>query len=404
LDSLPSEAKYYLIEGFALVFLINLPLYLYLTGIWGVRPQLLFLFSLVFLPFARIPLHSTFALLPFAGWNMLFLLTITASAFLTYDSNGAVPGTLRYLGGTVVSFLALAIGAALPARRLLRTVCIATTVTSLICILDLIFPFVLPKNDGEFLLFGRAAGLYIQANGAGMAISLGFLMSHSVVGKRWFYLFFFICIAGLLATVSRGALLSFLPTLFFVKFPRVQVSTVVKLTIAIILLAGVAMASYDNLFEFQDSADLWLRLLGGRSLGIEGEIVDQAALDRIAAAAKAWDVFSDSPWLGAGVGHTRSWDLADAPHNMYLVFAAEFGGIVGLSLLTLYFISVYFSIADPSLKYNARLVLQFLALFFFFTHNHFDDYVALLIVGALVGTSLRFAGHSKIEHTFPERG
>ena len=396
---LPTHAKYYAIECFVFLFLINLPLYLYLTGIWNVRPQLVFLVALLFVPFARIPRRSTFALLPFAGWNMLFLLTVAASALMNSDSNGAVPGTARYLGGVVVCFLALAIGAALPERRLLRTVCFATAVTSLICLFDLIFPFALPKSDDEFIIFGRGAGLYIQPNGAGMAISLGFLVSHSVVDKRWFYPFFFICIVGLLATVSRGALLCFVPTLFLVRFPRVRSSTAVILVLAIMLLVRMATTSYDSWSEFQDSADLWLGILGGRSSGIEGDILGQSGLDRIAAAAKAWEVFSDSPWLGAGVGYTRSWDLADPPHNMYLTFAAEFGGIVGISLLALYFLSVYYSISDPRLKYNARLVLLFLALFFLFTHNHFDDYVAQLIVGTLVGTSLRFASHWDIPRT-----
>src|SRR5260221_3550019 len=156
-----------------------------------------------------------------------------------------------------------------------------------------------------------------------MVISLGFIVGHSVVYKRLFYLFFFICVAGLLATVSRGSLLCFVPTLFFVRFPRVRTSTVVKLGLAIVLLAGMAAASYDNWSEFQDSADLWLNILGGRSFGVEGEILDQSGSDRIAAAAKAWEVFSDSPWLGAGGGDHQSLDLADTPHNMYLSFASE---------------------------------------------------------------------------------
>jgi O-antigen ligase/polysaccharide polymerase Wzy-like membrane protein len=404
LDSLPTQAKYYAIECFVFLFVINLPLYLYLTGIWNLRPQLLYLVGLLFVPFARVAYSSAFVFLPFAGWNMLFLLTVASSALMNADSNGTVPGTYRYLGGTVVSFLAVAIGATLPPNRLLRTVCFATVVTSLICLFDLIFPFALPKNDGEFLILGRAAGLYIQPNGAGMAISLGFLMSHSVVGRGRFYLFFFICMVGLLATASRGALLCFVPVLFFVKFPGVRFSTMATLILVVVLLAGLATASYESWSEFQDNADLWLNLVGGRSFGIEGDIVDPSGSDRIAAAAKAWEVFSESPWLGAGVGYTRSWDLIDPPHNMYLTFAAEFGGLVGIPLLILYFISVYFSIADPRLKYNARLVLQFLALFFFFTHNHFDDYVALLITGALVGTSLRFIGYPKGARTSYERG
>src|SRR5258706_12190937 len=99
LDSRPTQAKYYTIESFVFLFLVNLPLYLYLTGIWGVRPQLFFLAALLFVPFARIPRRSTFALLPFAGWNMLFLLTVAASALLNPHSTGPVPCTSRFRGG-----------------------------------------------------------------------------------------------------------------------------------------------------------------------------------------------------------------------------------------------------------------------------------------------------------------
>lgn len=399
-SSILEKTRGILVAGFIVMFLIGLPGYLFLTGLWGVAPGSIFLVSLVFVLFCDVSYKSIQNILPFVTWHVAFLLIGTGSFIIHYDSVGADSGVLALWARVFVALWAVIIGASLPSARLMKIIAIATLVNALICLLDIIFPFVIYKPI-ELMLYGRAAGLFLQPNGAASAMALGFLVSHSEIDKRWFYAFFTATVLGLLATLSRGTLLCLLLTLVLVRYPSLVFSKNVIRIVGVItfLIAGFVYFLDIDWEALRETADLWLNVIGRRALGIGGDIVDMAALDRLAAAKKAWDTFAEWPWFGHGIGYIRHWDLADSPHNMYLAFAAEFG-VPGLMLSLLYFVAVYYSV-PIQYRYNTRLILVFLCLFFFFTHNHFDDYAALLIVGVLVGAALRSAHPSRVRAGSP---
>ena len=387
-SSIAEKTRGTLVAGFVLLFLVSLPGYVFLTGISSVAPRYLFLISLAFVFFCDITYKSIQNILPFVTWHVAFLLIGTGSFIVHYSSVWADSEVLAMWGRVFVALWAVIIGASLPSDRLMRIIAIATLITAMICLLDIALPFVLYKPT-ELMLYGRGAGLFLQPNGAASALALGFLVSHSEVDKKRFYAFFALTLLGLLATLSRGALLCLLPALLLVRYPKMECS---RKTVGIagaiaFLVAGFVYSLSIDWESLEVAANLWLRVLGGRALGSGGDVVDLAALERLDAARKAWDAFAEFPWFGLGIGHTRHWDLTASAHNMYLTFAAEFG-VAGLVLSLLYFVAVYYSV-PLRYRYNTRLVLVFLCLFFLFTHNHFDDYVALLIIGILVGASLR---------------
>jgi len=394
----PKKINYFLVEAFYFIFLISLPTYLYLTGIWGVGPKYIFFISFLFLFFVPLRYPSILPLWPFFVWHVSLLLVATFSFLWNYGPNWATSGVLRLLGGCFITSMAVVIGVVLPPNRLMRAICFSTIITALICCIDLVFPMVLEKRGGEIIYFGRAAGLFLNANEAGAAIALGFLASCSWVDKKWFYLFFLISVLGLLATVSRSAMLCFLGALIFMKFPSLVFSTRFKVIVtsifAVIILTGAAFyVFYADWQEVSDTWNLWLRLIGGRAFGLDGEMLDDSAIDRFVAAREAWNAFGDFPLFGVGVGSTRMSEQVISSHNMYLTFAAELG-VIGVLLIGCYFMAAYYSMPSSHFRSNARVVLVFLGLYFLFTHNHFDDYFPLLVVGTIIGSSLHFSGYS----------
>jgi O-antigen ligase len=56
-----------------------------------------------------------------------------------------------------------------------------------------------------------------------------------------------------------------------------------------------------------------------------GSTADFSQKERILLAEKAWALFAEHPFLGAGLGATELWNERTSTHNMYLMLMTDFG-------------------------------------------------------------------------------
>jgi len=159
-------------------------------------------------------------------------------------------------------------------------------------------------------------------------------------------------LAALLMTWSRGAWLGFIAAFVVMNVVRSRRAAAL-FALALILLSFVIVMGGLQLFpeaitqRFLD----FLPFLGGVDISrVEITPANFAVIERLAHWQAGWDMFSEHPWLGVGIGNYEPvypayalpyWDdpLGHA-HNYYLNIAAE-AGLVGLSAYLILWAAVF---------------------------------------------------------------
>jgi hypothetical protein len=194
---------------------------------------------------------------------------------------------------------------------------------------------------------GRGAGLFINPNGAGMAIVVGCLIGLPVLPKYWRELFLVVSSLGVLATFSREAILA--------QFIVVVGAGIARAVSMRMLAVGGALAialfaafSLGQILEQGGvlSSDNMSRLSMGTA--------DNSTAHRLEDAEQTLNAFEEAPILGQGIGTDEYWS-GEPAHNLYLRLMAD-QGIIGLLIIP----ALVFSLRRKSWDFYAFAIVFFL--------------------------------------------
>ncbi len=258
---------------------------------------------------------------------------------------------LIYLGNSIVSFLYSSQGE-IELQALTDTFVMISLLLSFLVIfqeneamrisrlaLFFVTMFAVSMNIIDFLLAtftkipGRSAGLYLNPTIAGKMLVMIMVLSVTLIHKRLRLLYCLFVGIGVLVTFSRGPWFLWGLAMAGLALGGYFESRHKSISIAFIsLFAGLILynALTGGVLEIMVATGLDSYLtqdtiirLGGHG----GAFLDYSTVSRMDAALKAWHVFANNPWLGAGLGIDQNWLVGS--HNTYLRMAAE-GGVIRL--------------------------------------------------------------------------
>lgn len=360
-----------LAAGGVLLFYTSVDLYAYQA--WSTPSPLIWTFFFVAVGLASAVSEqrrvTEVARTPLAMWLLVFFLVTTLWAVFAPN----VPTVQQALADryrSIALLVALMLLLAEPAAHRGALLALAAGVAAGAS-LNVAESFGLQFAENPARVAGRAAGLYVNPNGSGLALTLGLAAIVPRLSGRWHVPFLLLGLAGVTLTFSRSSMLVYaalLAVLLVARVVRIGPVTAAALVVAMALgcFGDALWRTYETSGVLNQNTQARLRL----------EVSDSGRLE---VAQRAWRLWLDSPLLGQGIGATADWDAGAQPHNEYLTLGAEHG-VVGLAL---------FPALVTALAIGGRAVIPFcsvLLLAGIFSHGLLTERPMLLLL-ALVGTS-----------------
>lgn len=252
-------------------------------------------------------------------------------------------------------------------------------------IYDITHPLTLIPAESEFATLGRAAGLFMNPNQSGAALVLGLAITLGVVAPRWRVAYAIVVSAGVVLTLSRGALAGLL--LVFAAL-LVEGRTLRREQVVRIAALGTA-AGYAFWLAF--SAELQSRFNVDPALVLDRVLwildssgrVDFSQAERAALAERGWLQFVASPFFGNGLGSTELWELRTSTHNLYIMLASDFGLVGWLVLPVLLLAAVRRNVTTLP----GGVAAAFLLLWGLISHNVLGEHYILIAMSLMAAIS-----------------
>lgn len=255
-------------------------------------------------------------------------------------------------------------------------------------ILEFFNPTLFVPEGAESKIIGRSAGLYINANQAGVGILLGMIFSYALVPQKLKLLFLLLCLIGIISTFSRTSIAAWFMIVFIMIFTRsINKKTAVSIGISLFISATILLpilVSFLDINLESGANNLINRLDFFSSNKYE---VDASQQERINIAKGAFRYFEDNPLLGGGLALTRYWEFQVSAHNMYLVLMAE-RGIIGFFIYPLFILSAVWKAKGEARKI-ALAFGAYVTVIGFTSHNILDSYHTLIAFSLMAGLSYR---------------
>jgi O-antigen ligase len=311
-------------------------------------------------------------------WACAYCAIVVTSVFWSEQSDATLAEVrLRLLGAgfMVTMLIVLADARALSSVR--SSIAVCTVVAAIINVYELPHPHVFSA------VVGRAAGLYMNPNMSGEALTLGALISVGSLSRRWRAPFLAIVLAGVVLTLSRAAIFCWvliLPLLITRRVVRVRalltaVCAMALVGAATLFLTAAGQRVLDAFRVGGDVLEVWNRVLSFNAVVAAGDFSTEM---RLAAARRAMEMFTTHPLLGYGTGATTTWAFPISTHNIYLRHLAEYGIVGGAIYPSLVGITSHGLWArDRTLAVATGL---FLLIWGLFSHNVLDAWYNLLAV------------------------
>jgi O-antigen ligase len=276
------------------------------------------------------------------------------------------PLTLEFfrvrLAGSMVGVAAIIIFADSSIHRLVRQImCAATVLAVALNLYDVLHPLTFTS------ILGRSAGLYINPNISGGAITYGFILAVEAIPERYRGTFAALSLTGVVCTLSRGAVAGWgliLPVFVLGRSFKLRRVGYAAIGCGLVLIAGIVLSGAKD--QVQGGLEVAGRLAGRLTpAGNQGN--DFATEDRLEAAGKALEMFAEHPLVGEGLGAT-----GDTAHNMYLTLGAEHG-FLGFLLFPILILAIGWN-PKSGVRATAVAFTLFLLWWGLFSHNLLEEY------------------------------
>lgn len=358
--------------------------YLYVVGSLPVPPPAIVVGLIALaLPLLLLPQHArALGDSPLLLWAGLYLAMAIVGYFVSDQSDVARTEVFRRFMSTALLAVLVVILRDNRIHGIARGGVVAATVLgALLNMYELLRPLTFSP------ILGRSAGLYVNPNISGGALTVGMILGVDWVRPRYRLWYVLLVGVAVLLTLSRGAIGGWLLAVAVLGWYR-------ELSLARLVLAGSGVAA----------ALLFLLLVSGRgpalleatralsspelarlSISSEG---DFSANTRFEVAVIAWRLFANRPLLGNGIGATHELLLGQGSHNMYLRDLAE-SGILGLLVMPLFVLMAGWG-ARGRARPTAHTFSVFLLAWSLFSHDVLDEWqylIAAALVSALAAES-----------------
>ena len=362
-------------------------LFFYNTGIFSFKPLYWLFFTIGFSAFILVLRKHTDAAgipLTLSVWLCVFLANSIICYLYSSQDEVATQALNESFKTTVLLLSFLIIFQVKDAVNVSRLALIAVVILSVAMnFMDFVTPL-WSKTPG------RAAGMFMTPTISGKMLILTMVLSIPLIPKKFRILYCAIAGLGVLVTFSRGAWF-----LWVVALTGLALTGYINLNRKIYSIGVVAFAAVfvlysaltGGLLEFFSTTGIDAYLTPNTMARLGGNVpfTDSSAMSRLDVAERAWEVFADNPWFGAGLAFEQSWDIG--AHNTFLRMAAE-GGIVRLAIFIALLI-ILWRMTDNI----GRVALVVYTISCFTSHDNLRQ-PALLLILALIATTV-YGHHSK---------
>jgi O-antigen ligase len=229
-------------------------------------------------------------------------------------------------------------------------------------------------------VMGRSAGLYLNPNQCAVALILGMIISLGVLPHRYRVLFAALVGIGVLLTLSRAAAIGWLITFFaLIKTGQISLRRSILIGGTLIAVTFVAAVWQWNRIEYR-LADLGV-LNANTTMRLNWfnkmDASDFSAIERKEVAEFGWEMFSESPVVGHGVGASIDWRYERSSHNEYLNMMVDHG-IVGFFILPLLALATTWR-ARGEARQISFVFTAFIMYLAFFSHNILNERPVLMM-------------------------
>jgi O-antigen ligase len=365
------------------VFFSNAVLFFFFNKMTVVAPSAWCYLTIAFASLALLSLASWRALLDswLCRWCMVFvMLTSLWFAWTVPSEQATIDLKLRLLAPALLVALVALLATPAAVRTALRTITACLVIATLLNAYELFHPLTFS------VVFGRAAGLYMNPNTCASSMVGGMILVMPVLTPRLRAAVMGMVGIAVLLTLSRGGIVLWgVASLMMIgsRAVRVRHLVLVAVALAVVGVAGLAatnrLATTLNIARIISSQQRVLDRVFRASETVEAG--DRSSASRVEVAQVAWGVFEDNPFFGAGVGAVTETRIGIAPHNMYLRWAAEYG-LVGL----LVYPALIVALVAPAWRSHHNIALQFavfLALLGLLSHNVLDDWPNVLLLAVM---------------------
>jgi O-antigen ligase len=327
------------------------------------------------------------------GWSAASA-SVAMAAFLW--SSGSDIALQEVRTRVMSSLLLVALGVLLHDRRSLRVARIAVLISMLVAVVMNVWEVTHPLTFS--IALGRSAGFYQNPNISGAAIIAGMLLALPAVPRRLREFLVLIAGAGILVTLSRGALLCWMISVALlvlfrgVRGPRLAAVSFVTI-FAGMSLAATLLAS-GQLKYIGGGAEQFVR----RRLSIgssEQFNADVSASSRSHLAMRALEMFGERPFTGHGTGSTVEWREPESTHNIYARQLAEYGMLgawLAPALLLIAWRGAHVLRREDRERHDvtgatSMVLVIFIGCWGLFSHNVLDDVFVLVSVATILSAS-----------------
>jgi len=244
-----------------------------------------------------------------------------------------------------------------------------------------IYEFFVPMSFSP--IPGRSAGLYNNPSWSGEALVLGMILSATILDSRYRGPFIILTGIGVLATLSRGCILTWVVAVVGLIFVRGISLKNLLLPVFLGMVLGILLV-LPRLDEFLTQWERSGALNSNVLTRLEwfsdpSGISDQSSWERQYLVWQAWQKIGERPFLGSGTGSYRQ--AAIPPHNQHLSFMLDHG-VLGVIILPLLMLAATWGAREESKSIAIIFACAYLMLSLF-THTILNTAYSILPISLL---------------------